>query len=77
MYEKTILFASPRDQRNKMENDNRFTQALETTIDEADALRTQLEGIGLSDGLVEIITVAFHNGVRAATQNNPKTRETK
>lgn len=52
---------------NEMEVDTRYRQALETTIDEADAMRTRLEGYGLSDALVEIVTHAFHSGVVART----------
>ena len=41
---------------------------LDETIEACDKLRMQLEGVGLSDGLVEVITFAYMQATKRALE---------
>ena len=42
--------------------------SLEETIDACDELRQKLEGVGLSDGLVEVVELAYQMGIHFVSE---------
>tara|TARA_R110001599_G_scaffold3205_3_gene18061 strand:- start:526 stop:729 length:204 start_codon:yes stop_codon:yes gene_type:complete len=53
--------------------ENKYSIALQNTLDFADKEREKLEGIGLSTALIEIITYAYNSGISTAITNGNHT----